>query len=588
MKNRTLLVATIVAAAAAAPAQILPVPLNYNFNGILHAGEAGLPDSLPGFRSISDRALDFSAGVPSDPLLAAYQFIMAPDTPDLVHLGNRNTVDFASKVFDAAPDNDNIGVQPSWLANPDQTGPQVTVLANPIAIAPGTEITFLYQISNGGGSFDVTFTLAPTGTHTVTLSGGDWFGGPLPGTDNVDTGLPGNNLSVTEGRILMTAFAGQAVTQIAFSNRSNANAGYAILACNVDYSGQPPLVNQIALNCNFNGIVHAGEAGQADNLNGYRSISDRGLDFSAGVPAQPLLAPYAFVTTPNTLDIVHLGNRNTVSGGLWAFDATPDADDIGVQPAWLTNADQSTPQATTLAQPILLDGTSEAALLFQISNGGGSFDVVFTFQAGAPVIATVSGGDWFGGTLPGTANVDSGLVGANLSLTERRIDLSAQAGRVLTAITFQNATNTNGGIAIAAMNVAGCIWCANAAAGSVLNLGGGTGATISTTSSGGLGCPLQWQVAGAQPNALGLFAVGLGTTSLPLAAILPGCAGTVHVPNPVLVTALTDPFGLASLELAVPPNQALCGQQFTAQHVVLGPLPCWLVLSDALAITIGN
>ena len=53
MKNRTLLVATIVAAAAAAPAQILPVPLNYNFNGILHAGEAGLPDSLPGFRSIS-------------------------------------------------------------------------------------------------------------------------------------------------------------------------------------------------------------------------------------------------------------------------------------------------------------------------------------------------------------------------------------------------------------------------------------------------------------------------------------------------------------------------------------------------------
>ena len=33
----------------------------------------------------------------------------------------------------------------------------------------------------------------------------------------------------------------------------------------------------ITLNYNFNGLVHAGESGQADNLTGYRSISDRGL-----------------------------------------------------------------------------------------------------------------------------------------------------------------------------------------------------------------------------------------------------------------------------------------------------------------------
>ena len=41
---------------------------------------------------------------------------------------------------------------------------------------------------------------------TATLSGGDWFGGPYPGTDTVDQGFSGNNLSLVEGRIDMTAF----------------------------------------------------------------------------------------------------------------------------------------------------------------------------------------------------------------------------------------------------------------------------------------------------------------------------------------------------------------------------------------------
>jgi hypothetical protein len=581
-------VLTTAACTAGAAAQAIPVPLDNNFNGIVHAGEAGLPDDPSGYRSISDRGLDFAGGVPNDPLLNAYQLITTPGSLDIVHLGNRNTVDGGSRAFDTVVNGDQRGIQPTWLVNVDQSTPQTTVLAAPLPIAPSTVVGFLYQISNGGGSFDVTFGFAGGGAHTVTLSGSDWFGGTLPGAQDVDQANLGNNLSVTEGLVPMNAFAGQVVNTITFGNRSNATAGYAILACNFEYPPVPPRINRIPLTYNWNGIVHAGEAANPDSPNGYRSISDRGLDFSAGVPAQSLLAPYSFVTAANTLDIVHLGNRNTVSGGAWAFDLVADGDSVGVQPAWLVNPNQTTPQTTTLTDRILLDGTSDAKLLFQISNGGGSFDVEFTFLSGAPLVATVTGGDWFGGALPGTGNIDSGTVGANLSLTERRIDLSAQAGRVLTAISFQNASNANGGIAIAAMNVAGCVWCASGTVGGVQNLGGGTGAQMNSFGSFGLGCPLGWTVSAATPNALGVFAVGLGTASVPLAVALPGCPGTIHTPNPVVVTAITDAFGAASVTLPVVPNQSFCGTVVTAQHYVLGPGACFLVPSDAVAITIGN
>ncbi len=581
----------IFALALAAPvyAQVIQVPLAYNWNGIVHSGENFLPDDPNGYRSISDRGLDFTAGVPVDPLLAPYQLVATPGALDLVHVGNRNTVDNGNWAFDTVPDFDDIGVQPAWLPNPDQTAPQVTVLPFPLPIGPTTSAAFLYQISNGGGSFDVTFTFASTNTYTVSLSASDWFGGTFAGTQNVDSANPGANLSITEGRIDLSSRAGEVVTQISFGNRSNLVAGYAVLACNFEYPPAPRRVNQIALAYNWNGIVHAGEDGQPDNVAGYRSISDRGLDFTAGVPNLPLLAPYRFVTTPGALDLVHLGNRNTVDGGNRQFDLAPDNDDVGVQPAWLPNPDQTGPQTTTLGQPILIDATSRATLLFQISNGGGSFDVEFAFQTGAPFVATVSGGDWFGGTLPGTANTDRGLPGANLSLTERTIDLSAEAGRTLVAISFQNRSNTNAGYAIAAMNVTGCLSCVAGTPGSVVNLGGGTGAQMTTSTNGNLGCDLDWTVLGAQPNnPLGFFALGLGSTSIPLASILPACLGTVHVPNPVALLVPPDGNGTATTRIPAPVDQGLCGVQITGQYLELGAGACPVRISDAIAITIGN
>ena len=61
---------------------------------------------------------------------------------------------------------------------------------------------------------------------------------------------------------------------------------------------------QVALNCNWNGIAHAGETGVPDAPNGFRSISDRALDFTGGVPSHPVLARYALVTSPGALDMV--------------------------------------------------------------------------------------------------------------------------------------------------------------------------------------------------------------------------------------------------------------------------------------------
>ncbi|MCA8948197.1 MAG: hypothetical protein KDE27_01765 [Planctomycetes bacterium] len=589
LRNAPFAALAALAFAATTAAQAIPVPLNYNFNGIVHLGESGLPDDPNGYRSISDRGLDWQPGVPADPLLTPYMLVTTPGVLDIVHLGNRNTVSGGQWAFDAVPDADNIGIQPNWLANPDQTGPQITTLATPLPVGPTSKAAFLYQISNGGGSFDVTFRFASSNSYTATMSGSDWFGGPFIGTQDVDTANPGNNLSITETKVDLSGSAGETILAIEFSNRSNLNAGYAILACNIEYPPEPRRVNQIPLAYNFNGIVHAGESGLPDDPNGYRSISDRGLDWQAGVPNDPLLQPYSVVSAPGVLDIVHLGDRNTVDGGLRVFDLVPDNDDIGIQPTWLPNSNQAGPQLTMLQDPILLDAASSASVLFQISNGGGSFDVEFTFQTGAPVVATVSGGDWFGGGFLGTGNTDNAFASANLSLVERTIDLSAEAGRTLMAISFQNRSNTNAGYAIVAMNVVGCLSCLNGMQGVVTNLGGGAGPTITTSTNGNLGCDLDWIAAGLTPSAVGVFALGLGVSSTPLASIVPTCPGTIRTGlSPAILLTIPGANGRATATIPAPVGQNLCGVQITGQYLQLTTGTCYVRISDALTITIGN
>ncbi|MCB9877343.1 MAG: hypothetical protein H6835_07050 [Planctomycetes bacterium] len=604
MKHTSLLGLAATLAVAPLAAQSIPVPLAYNFNGIVHAGEDFLPDDPNGYRSISDRGLDFTLGIPSDPVLAAYQLVDQPYQLDIVHVGNRNTVDGGNKMFDAVANGDNLGTQPTWLASVDQTGTQTTVLAAPMPIGSTTKAAFLFQISNGGGVFDVTFTLASGGSYTAQLSGNDWFGGPLPGTDGVDQGShPANNLSVTEQRVDLSAYDGDVVTEISFGNRSNALAGYAVLACNFEYPPEPSRVNQIDLTYNWNGIVHAGEMGpgapgnplnpgQADDPNSYRSIADRGLDFTAGVPADPTIAPYKFQTQPFALDIVYLGNRNL---GGHVFDLTADGDATGVEPAWLNgNPDLTGPQTTTLPTDgqILLDVTSKASLLVQISNGGASFDVTFSFASGGTHTVTTNAGDWWGGSLPGTTNQDNPYPEHNLSLTERNFDLSAFAGEVLTAVSFSNSSNPDRGIAITSLNVVGCVHCVNGSTHAITNLGGSSGTPTSgnvySTSTGGLGCKLDWNITGTTPFAVGLCAIGTAPVSAPLSILIPGCSGTIRSSAEAIPVVFANAFGAATYGFDLPADQVFCGASFFGQFAMLDNLPCWLNLSDAIQIQIGD
>ena len=583
---RTAVLAAFAFAPFAFAQNTVQVPLNRNWNGIAHAGETGVPDAPNGFRAISDRALSFVAGVPNDPVLARYAIVTVPGVLDMVHLGNRNTVNGGGWAFDVVPDGDSIGVQPGWLANVNQTGAQTTILPTPVLLGLTSTASVLFHVSNGGGSFDVTFHYQSGASRVRTVTGPDWFGGNYPGTDSVDRANAGANLNLVERFVDLSIDAGQTLVRIAFGNRSNTNAGYGIFGVNVEGAATPKRINNIALNCNWNGIVHAGESGLPDAPNGYRSIADRGLDFTLGVPGDPVLAEYELVEAPGVLDLVMLGNRNTVDGGARVFDLAPDGDSIGVQPGWLANVDLTGPQTTVLPVPILLDAASTAGFLHQTSNGGGAFDVTFTFASGA-VTATLTASDWLGGSHPGAADTDRGIPGLPLRIEQSTVDLSGAAGLILHAITFANRSNGNASYAILAANVSGCLACGNN--GGPMQLGGGNGPTMSTTSTGGLGGPLAWTVAGATPNTLlGFFAVGFGTTSIPLAGFFAPCSGTVHVDNPFVTGALVGAAGNSTFSVPALVDPSFCGLLIAVQYAEFVATPCPIKLSDALAITIGN
>jgi hypothetical protein len=569
-----------------AQTQTISVPLNYNFNGCVHAGENGNPDDPNGYRSISDRGLDWTNGTPG--AWANYALVGQPGVVDCVHIGDRDQ----RWPFDPVANGNNRGTQPAWLPVSDQRNGQSTVLGTALTVDASTKAKFIYMISDGGGSFDVEFKFASGGSVVATLSAGDWFGGPFPGTDDFDNGNPGAaGLNIDEGTVDLSGSAGETVTEIVFGNASNLNAGYAIFGCNFEYTTvvPPSFTNRIALNYNFNGVVHTGEEEDPDNPDGYRSISDRGLNWQGGTPTATngAFGEYLFVEQALVPDIVHVGDRDQ----RWPFDPTPDGDDRGIQPNWLPNPDQRGPPTTQLADLIRMDGSSAASVLLMVSDGGGSLDVEFSFTDGSTYVDTIGAGDWFGGPYPGSDSFDRGRTpgAAGLNIDERTIDLSGQAGKILQAVSFQNASNNNAGYAIFAMNVIGCVECASGALAQVNNLGGGTGPSISTSSNGSLGCDLDWTVSGGQPNAPGVWLLGAGVTSVPVSLIVPGCSGSVSTPSPILFNAALDANGEATFTLSFPAlvNQALCGFQVTAQHATFAAPPC-PSLSDALAITVGN
>ena len=79
---------------------------------------------------------------------------------------------------------------------------------------------------------------------TETFSGPDWYLGTFPGTGSVDIANPDQNLSLTEGRVDLDAYAGDAITQITFSNASNTNGAVGIVACNFGVKASSTVVGQ--------------------------------------------------------------------------------------------------------------------------------------------------------------------------------------------------------------------------------------------------------------------------------------------------------------------------------------------------------
>jgi len=258
-----------------------PVELTYNFNGMTHIGEEGQPDSPTGYRSISDRGLSIDnqadslgVGTIRGTTGVIYDIVRDAGELDVVHLGDRNTTDNGGHAFDIEANGDEIGIQPDWLPSTDQTGPQSSdVSAANIELTADSRIGVLYQISNNGGAFEMVLFFDDASFATVTLQGPDWFFDQVPaapqigvetqvqlgvfaGTQDVDFGNPGALLNVVEAIVsrqsLMDAgypdFTGKHLSSITFQNRSNAVAGYAVLAASVRDAAPSPPVCRAAFN----------------------------------------------------------------------------------------------------------------------------------------------------------------------------------------------------------------------------------------------------------------------------------------------------------------------------------------------------
>ena len=171
---------------------------------------------------------------------------------------------------------------------------------------------------------------------------------------------------------------------------------------------------------------------------------DRALDFRDGLPDNPLLNyNYLVENQPGELDVLYLGNRNTIDNGAVAFDSTVDGDCIGVQPKWLVDSDQNEATAFEFPNALGFSGfvsrNSHVGILYQVA-GGGSFDLNMTLVpvfdiCGPPIefTTTIDGPDWLGGgvnigSFPGAIDVDCGTPDptgqSDLTITEAIIDLT--------------------------------------------------------------------------------------------------------------------------------------------------------------------
>jgi hypothetical protein len=349
------------------------------------------------------------------------------------------------------------------------------------------------DISTCGGSDTADVWYSYTAAANGTVEANTCAAGTLDTTLAVFDGCGGINLGCsdntcgTKSRVRWQAIAGRAY-KIRVSGVSDTTGSFTLT---IDPN---PVIHSdvtLPLAYNFNGMVHNGEANDPDNAAGYRGISDRGIRItgtpgSLDVGLEGLTGiPYSVSTTPFALDIVHLGDRNTVDGGNWAFDTIAGNPDdgiqnfIGIQPAWLPDSNQRGPQTTNLTSlNLVMAANTRVGILANASNGGTVFNVTLTFQDSSIVTVPVQVPDWFGnqvvfppnagveqqaqlGLFLGAAIVDVGEPDVDLNVVEAIIsvpDLIADGfgdvtGRRLTSLTFGDSTSAAAGAAIYAATV---------------------------------------------------------------------------------------------------------------------------------------
>ena len=178
----------------------------------------------------------------------------------------------------------------------------------------------------------------------------------------------------------------------------------------------------IQLSYNFNGICNGpteqtlpANSGTTYenrcNLNGYRSIADKGLYCDPSVTDALNTGgtfgyqgmSYSIISAPGLLDMVHLGNRNLAANSSRPFaSACPagTASIVGVTPSWLSSADQTGPQTTVVSALNAVFGpNTKLGILYHTSNVDSAaslatFDTTLGFTDGSSTTVTVTATDW--------------------------------------------------------------------------------------------------------------------------------------------------------------------------------------------------
>jgi hypothetical protein len=174
--------AALVCTACGGPPAIEPLDLDWNWNGVVHGGEAGSPDAADGYRSIADRGLTSGTanalgGVSGEvDAFLSYSLVTEGGSLDTIFLGGPRPTGGGEFGFDAVVDGDNIGVAPNW----DPTGgtgelASATSSISPVTITESFALGLLYDASVSGGTFDVTLGFDSGLELTVILSVPDWF-----------------------------------------------------------------------------------------------------------------------------------------------------------------------------------------------------------------------------------------------------------------------------------------------------------------------------------------------------------------------------------------------------------------------------